>query len=151
MLSSIICVGQTGNPKYDDPNFYYTLGNFEVQVEAGVSVGIIGYVRKTTILNEYDYQQQQQQNKLYEPNKYKYELILISTSTYQFESTSSWLYGVQIFVNGVDITAIDYPNKNYNLLIKTVPTMVYWRESSDEMVLMEIKWNNAIYDPRKVK
>ena len=59
--------------------------------------------------------------------------------------------GLQCLINGLDITANDYPMDNYNLLVKTTPTVLYWRETSDEMVLMEVSWNNAIYDPRKVK
>jgi hypothetical protein len=144
-------MGQTGNPEFDDPNFYYTLGEYRVTLPNGAIVGVIGYVRKMTILNDVQFQEKQKEKLLFDPNKYRYELVLISNSRYQNELTSTWLYGVQIKVNEFDITSKDYPNNDYNVLVKTKPTVIYWRETSLEMLLMEIKWNNAIYDPRKVK
>lgn len=155
LLLTTMSFGQMiDNPEFDDPDFFYMVGEFNKQIPNtyGTKVHVIGYVRRTLVSSEREYQQQQQEKILFAPNKYRYELIVISKSTFQNELTSTWLYGVDLIINGQNIVANEYPNDNYNLLIRTTPIKpVFWRETSEEMILIEISWNNAIYDPRKVK
>jgi len=154
LFIALVSTGQNiVNPEFDDPNFLYKVGEFNkvIPTTYGSKVHIIGYVRRMSIYTKKEYTQQQEEKILFEPKKFRYELVLISKSTYQDSETVTWVYGVNILINNSDITVADYPADDYNLLIKTTPTVLYWRETSAEMVLMEVSWNNAIYDPRKVK
>lgn len=137
------------SPEHHDANYFYTIGEFNVDVDQGTKVHVIGYVRKMEL--EQRVPESAKQKTIIKSEAYRYELVLLSKSTFQFENTSTWLYGVRIFINQQDITAVNYPNNNYTLLIPTTPKTIFWMNSSDDMVLMEIMWNNAIYDPRKVK
>jgi hypothetical protein len=92
--------------------------------------------------------QKMQKNVIIEPKTlYHYELYLISKSIFERDTTSTWLYGTRIFVDGEDVLANQSPN-GFVVSIKTTPTSIYTYYSGRPDVKFEIKWEKAIYEPR---
>lgn len=79
---------------------------------------------------------------------YRYELYLKSNSTYNGDTTSTWIYGARVFINGVEVTKEKFPD-GFMISIAPKPTLIYWYETKrDESVDFYVKWESAVYENR---
>ena len=92
--------------------------------------------------------QKMQKNAVIEPKiLYHYEVYLVSKSIFEGDTTSTWLYGTKIFINGEDVLINQFPD-GFVVSIRTVPTSIYTYHSTKSDAEFEIKWEKAIYEPR---
>ena len=78
---------------------------------------------------------------------YCYNLYFVSKSTYGNDTTNTWLYGVKIFINGVDVYEDQFP-KGFIVSVKTQPTLIHKHYAISNNVDFEMKWEKAVYEPR---
>jgi hypothetical protein len=104
-------------------------------------------------IQEYELELQMQQKKrkeVIETTKTirRYELYLKSNSVFNGDTTSTWIYGGRVFINGVEVTGEQFPN-GFTILIEKEPTLVYWHETTSlEKINFYVNWQNAIYENR---
>jgi hypothetical protein len=79
---------------------------------------------------------------------YRYELYLKSNSIYNGDTTSTWIYGARVFINGVEVTKEKFPN-GFMISIEPKPTLIYWYETKrEENINFYVKWESAVYENR---
>ena len=76
--------------------------------------------------------------------KYRYELILVSKSTRNNIPSKMQIYGARVFINGIEVTREQFPD-GFTVVINTMPTPVYWYETSDEKIDIKISWESSNY------
>ena len=75
---------------------------------------------------------------------YRYKIYLKSNSTLDGDTTSTWVYGIRIFVDGINIIK----NNDSGLLVavKSKPTLIYTFESpSLDDLNFYIEWDKAVH------
>ena len=81
-------------------------------------------------------------------SKFHYDLYLTSKSIYLGDTTSTWIYGARIYIDGKEVTADQFPN-GFTASIATKPTLIYWYVTNDSSPInLYIKWDNATYENR---
>jgi len=121
-------------------------GTFKREISTTNEINISSYVTKQNILTYDDYEQKQKT--VSDLPKYRYELILTSNSTYNNILTKTWIYNARIFINNIEITNQQFPNR-FTAIIETKPTVIYWFETSLDDVNIEITWENSMYYKKK--
>jgi len=79
--------------------------------------------------------------------EYHIDIYLVSKSVFEGEGTSTWLDGVKIFIDGVDIRKDQFPD-GFLVSVKTVPTQIHGFHTTNKDVNIEIIWETALYEPR---
>jgi len=82
-----------------------------------------------------------------EIEEYHYEIYMTSKSIFNGDTTSTWLYGVKIFINGEDVLKKQFP-EGFMIAIKTTPTLIHTHHAHSSDVEFEIEWEKSIYEPR---
>ena len=82
--------------------------------------------------------------------EYHYEIYLVSKSIYNGDTTNTWLFGTQIFVNGESLLKKEFPD-GFVVSVQTEPTLIHTYHSNNPNVDIKIKWDRAIYEPRVPK
>lgn len=119
-------------------------------------VGIAAYstveLIEEIIIDDFQYSNAYAQKKLKEEPKrvvkYKYEIYLSSLSIYDGDSTGTWIYGLRIFGNGVELTEELYPD-GFTEYVEIKPEVVFELETEvPENIDFEFKWRKAVYENR---
>jgi len=79
--------------------------------------------------------------------EYHIDIYLVSKSVFEGEGTSTWLDGVRIFIDSVDIRKDQFPD-GFLVSVKTVPTLIHSFHTNNKSVDIEITWETALYEPR---
>ena len=82
--------------------------------------------------------------------EYHYELYMVSKSVFDSDTTSTWLYGTRIFVNGIDVLEKQFSD-GFVVSIKTEPTLIYTYHSKNKDLEFEITFEKSVYEPRTRK
>jgi len=152
----LLCFGLCAQNSAYNKTIYRDFGTFKVVSGNNVvSVSAFATIEKVDPATHVDegveykeLKQQKLQKEIVIPKTlYHYELYLVSKSVYQGDTTSTWLYGTRIFINGEDMLESQFPD-GFVIAIKTEPTSVYTYHSTKPDVNFEIKWEKAIYEPR---
>ena len=80
--------------------------------------------------------------------KYKYELMLVSKSMKNNVHVKTWIQGVKVFIDSVEVTRDQFPN-GFPSLINIEPTLVYWYETSRDTIDIKISWESSKYFENK--
>lgn len=141
---------------FGQKNIYENFGTWEI-VEGTNKVSICGYithesVKKTIVEPTYTKKipQKTAHGVLEEKKKTQhiFELYLISKSIYNSDTTSTWINGVRIYINGVEVTKDQFP-EGFLLSVATKPTFVYsYKTELQDSINMSLTWERAIYEPR---
>lgn len=119
-------------------------GNNLISISAFITIedenDVVSHDNKTVKQKKYE-------QSIYDEKKYHYELYMVSKSIFEGDTTSTWLYGVKIFINGEDVLNKQFPN-GFIISIKTIPTLIHTHHSYTKDVKFEIKWEKAVYEPR---
>lgn len=144
ILFAVIVNGQTMNRAVESKPVYKDYGAWSIQAEDG-QVGVRAFITKERV---YDVEQKQYAKELTDTTpKYRYELYLESKSIYRGEPTSTWLYKARVFINGREVTYMNYPD-GFTVNVTVKPTLVYWYEVPMIDLDMAITWESAIYENR---
>lgn len=140
LISFLITIAVTAQEPVQTKPIYRDYGTWSIQVE-GNTIGVHAYVTRERI-----YPQTKNQY-IQEAQKYRYELYLESKSIFRGSSTSTWLYGARVFINGREVTYQNYP-QGFTVAVAIEPTLIYWYEVSMDNLEMAITWENAVYENR---
>lgn len=114
---------------------YRDLGTYKVNYPDGSSIGIHAYVVKSPNNSGY-----------YAEYGNQFSLVAESTSVYRNYYTETWLYGVRVFMNNVQVTYNQYPNGIASAYIKTTPTVIYnWYTNDNDVGNYYFSWNSSAY------
>jgi len=83
-------------------------------------------------------------------NIYRYNIVCTSSSIYEGQLTSTWLFGLWIWVNQVPITQPIYPDGK-DVMVYTTPTIVHTIETDEENPSIRIAWEKGVPDPKIIK
>lgn len=119
---------------------YRDFGTANFPVNPTTTTSIQAYVTKTSVNNS--------NQKGLVHYSFQYEIMVISYSRVNNVRTNTNMYGVRVFVNGVETSAKTFPN-GFNVLVLTEPTMIYWLETNDPFPEIRFKWQNVIYQTLK--
>lgn len=78
---------------------------------------------------------------------YHYEIYFVSRSIFDDDTTSTWIHGLKIFVDGKQQLIKQFP-EGFMTSIKTEPTLVYTHHSESDDVYFNIEWDKILYEPR---
>jgi hypothetical protein len=146
MFTSILTLNAQS---YSGKQLYSTLGRWEMPIRSEVvgnaqlpvdTMIIISFVTKQGI-SEFPILQQKTVSEL---PKYRYELMLYSKSTINNKVSEIGLTGIKVFINGVEATREQFPN-GFTMKISTEPTLVYFKETSDDKIDIKISWAGVEY------
>lgn len=132
----------------DKKLLHQNFGVWKYNIDKNNTIAVHGYVTKQKILRSNNYQVKQKT--ISSLPEYRYELKMISKSIHNGDTTSTWLYGVRVYINGNEVTSDQFPD-GFLVSIETKPTLIYWYETSGDNVVFEVKWINSIYEPRIIK
>ena len=76
--------------------------------------------------------------------RYRYELFVKSNSIKNGDSTKVWLFNTEIFINNICVTERQFP-EGFNVVVDVEPTKVYWYESNNESIHIELMWKKLKY------
>jgi hypothetical protein len=80
--------------------------------------------------------------------KYRYELMLVSKSIKNNVHVQTWIQGVKVFIDSIEVTRDQFPN-GFPSLINIEPTLVYWYETSRDTINIKISWESSKYFENK--
>jgi len=155
LLLSISVFAQSEAP---EKRIYEDLGVVRIEKPQGV-VAVGAYI---TIEKEYIYdhvqnnirevKQEVYNKKSYEEELdpemvYHYEVYFVSRSVFDGDTTSTWIEGLKIFVDGEQQLIKQFPD-GFMKSIKTEPTLVYTHHSESDDVYFNIEWEKIVYEPR---
>lgn len=145
-LFLLLSIGSYSQNSAYNKKIYKDYGTWSVRNEEHI-ISVSAFV---TIEIETDviHKNEEEKAKIVDPEiKYHYELYLVSKSIYNGDTTNTWLYGVNIFVNGENVLVNQFPN-GFVTSIKTDPTLIHTHHAFNKDVEFEVKWEKAIYEPR---
>ena len=128
--------------RYGDKNICTPIKTWNQEIIDCGRLSISTYVTKQEILLHNN--QIQKEKTLSTLSKYRYELILVSNSKHNGKIVKTWLYNSKVFINGIEVTHDQFP-EGFTALIDSNPTSIYWYETSDESINIEIKWKNSTF------
>lgn len=128
-------VTQKSQNKRLEPFVYRDLGFYNVNYQDGSSITIHAYITKES--NDTGY---------YPQYGNLFSLVAESGSIYRGKKTQTWLYGVHVFMNDVNITFNQYPN-GFTAYVKTMPTVIYnWYTNDEQIGKYYFSWNSSAYE-----
>lgn len=149
LIFSLLCLVTFGQSFAQQKEVYANYGTFEksydnnkISVSAFVTIeGIVDtiYNSKSDDINV--------ASKYTIDSLYQYNVYLESKSTYNGDTTSTWLYGVKVLVNNNDVMSNQFPD-GFMLSVKTTPTLVYTYQSKKTDNKFNVKWEKSVYEPR---
>ena len=134
---------------------YKDYGTFKLATEEGniVSLGAFTTItEEKNVVHEIDMNVGSKRNvrenlQTMPVTEYHYELYLVSKSIFEGDTTATWVKGLRIFVDGVDILENQFP-KGMTVSIGDEPTLIYTHHCENEFCEFEITWEAAVYEPR---
>jgi len=119
--------------KVNGQSIYQNLGNYNLSIING-NIDITGVVMK--------YDSYSMNFKTQTGYRYRYELFLYSKSYYQGQSRNTYVSNSFVFVNGQNVTILQYPY-GLNYLISVTGTNVYIWETNDSNPKFSVTWSNS--------
>jgi hypothetical protein len=95
--------------------------------------GITGHVLK--------YDSYQMQFKTQTGYRYRYEIYMFTRSTAYGQYRNTIVQGSHVFVNGQNVSIIQYPY-GLNYVVSMNGTMIYYWETNDPMPTFNVTWQN---------
>jgi hypothetical protein len=135
---------------------YKDYGTFRIETDEGNVVSLSAFItvnEEEKVVHEEEIVKQKafKQSKYKEPEiEYHYELYLVSKSTYQGDSTNTWVQNLKIYVDGEDVLINQFPDGK-TLSIGLEPTLVYTHHCLDRFCEFELTWERVLYEPRTRK
>ena len=134
---------------------YKDYGTFKLETDDGhiVSLSAFATIEEEQVAiheNEVQSMKSRKSVKISPPKyetEYHYELYLVSKSVFEGDTTSTWIKGLRIYVDGEDVLAEQFP-EGYTLSVGTEPTLIYTHHCEDTFCEFEVTWERAIYEPR---
>lgn len=113
---------------------YRDLGTYSVTFADGSVLAIRAYVLKQRNNNDYYGQYQNQ-----------FTLVAESKSVSRGYYTETWLYGVRVNLNDIEVSYQQYP-QGYTIFVKTTPTVIYnWYTNDNDIGKYTFQWANSQY------
>jgi len=156
LITVYMCIGLNAQNSAYGKTIHQDYGTFRVSDDNGNVVSFSGFVTiekvdPLTHRDDVQYQSMKMQKnaklKIEPETMYHYEMYLVSKSVFEGDTTSTWLYGVRVFINGEDVLINQFPD-GFIVSIKTTPTSIHTYDSNSQNVKFELKWKKAIYEPR---
>lgn len=140
-LFSGVCVkSQT----YDAKVVYAELGtwNFKIPNTYYDMLGITMYVTRQDIISRPD--KEQMEKMVSDVPTFRYELVLVSNTKINGVLTKTWIFNTKVYINQREMTSEQFPT-GFSMLIDTVPTVVYWYETNNNILSFRITWGSSKY------
>lgn len=131
---------------YDVKKKYVDYGTLKYEISTYNVLSISSYVTKQKILTHAN--QEQRQKMVSDLPKYRYELVLVSKSKHNGNPVETWLFDAKVFIDSTEVTKEQFP-EGFSAIVKTVPTVIYWYETSNDTLNIKITWGNLMYNENK--
>jgi hypothetical protein len=140
LLSGVCVKSQT----YDAKTVYAELGtwNFRIPNTYYDMLGITMYVTRQDIVSRPD--KEQMEKMVSDVPTFRYELVLVSSTKINNELTKTWIYNTKVYINEREMTNEQFPH-GFTMLIDTIPTVVYWYETNNNLLSFKISWASSRY------
>jgi len=155
ILFSMSTFSQTEAP---EKKLYEDLGVVSINKSDGVvSVGAYITIEKEYIYDHVQNNIREVKQEVYNKKRYEqelepemvyhYEIYFVSRSVFDGDTTSTWVHGLKIFVDGEQQLLKQSPD-GFMVSVKTEPTLVYTYHSESDDVYFNLEWEKIIYEPR---
>ena len=154
----LFSVGLSAQSSAYSKEVYKDYGTFKLATEEGhvVSLGAFTTIDvEENVVHEIDMNVGSKRNvkqnlETMPTTEYHYELYLVSKSVFDGDSTNTWVKGLRIYVDGIDILGNQFP-EGMTISIGVEPTLIYTHHCDNQFCEFEITWERAIYEPRTRK
>lgn len=158
MIGLLFGLGLWAQTEAPVKKIYDDLGVVRIQKPDGViSVGAYITIEKEYIYDHVQNNIREVKQEVYNKKKYEqelepemvyhYEIYFVSRSIFDGDTTSTWIHGLKIFVDGEQQLMKQFPD-GFMASIKTEPTLVHTHHSESDNVYFNIEWDKILYEPR---
>lgn len=145
LFSTCLVFSQEQEIQEQQKDVYSDFGTFKLSHEDNI-ISVSAYVTIEDIVDTIRHSKTKS-NYIELDSLYLYDIYLVSKSVYNGDTTSTWLYGVRIFVNDKNILADQFP-EGFTRSIKTTPTLIYSYRSKEPNNKFNVTWEKSVYEPR---